>query len=210
MLSAGPDGSVWVSNHYSLYRYKDGAWTRFAHRPEHPFLQATGVKYAPDGSLWFGTFSGVMHWDGTTLTEYTPADGLTGIGVNSIDFSSDGAVWIGTDRGVSRFMPDTVVAVQEKDESPTSFAITGNYPNPFNPSTTISFSLGAPEKVTLTVYDITGRKVRELISGPMSAGAHSVVWDGKDERGKAVSSGVYLSRLEAGGKAETRRMLLIR
>jgi flagellar hook assembly protein FlgD len=93
---------------------------------------------------------------------------------------------------------------------PGTFSLLPNYPNPFNPSTTISFSLPARGKVTLTVYDITGRKVRELISGQVNAGMHSVVWEGKDERGKGVSSGVYLSRLESDDKVITRKMLLMR
>jgi len=207
---AGPDGSVWISNHISLYRYMNGTLTRIAHREEFPYLQPSQMKYAPDGSLWFGTFYGVMHWNGTTLTEYTPADGLAGIGVNSIDFSADGAVWIGTDRGVSRFMPNMVVAVRQKEESPAPFSILGNHPNPFNPSTTISFSLSAPEHVSLAVYDITGRKVRTLVSGPMSAGAHSVVWNGRDSTGNAVASGPYFSRLSINSRVETRKMLLMR
>ncbi|MHB9028899.1 MAG: FlgD immunoglobulin-like domain containing protein [Candidatus Latescibacterota bacterium] len=95
-------------------------------------------------------------------------------------------------------------------EIPNTFILHQNTPNPFNPSTTISFTLPEPGAASLSIYSITGQKIRTLVSGQISGGAHSVVWDGRDERGKAVSSGVYLSRLEAGGKAEARRMLLIR
>jgi hypothetical protein len=96
------------------------------------------------------------------------------------------------------------------DAAPVSFSLTGNYPNPFNPSTTISFSLPSSAPVSLCVYDITGRKVQDLMNGPLSAGAHSVVWDGRDASGKAVSSGVYLSRLTQGEKTVSRRMLLMK
>jgi Tol biopolymer transport system component len=106
---------------------------------------------------------------------------------------------------VMKLLPTTVV-----ETVPVGFALTGNYPNPFNPSTTISFSLPASGDVILSVYDITGRKVRELVNGPLGAGSHSVAWDGRDERGKAVSSGVYISRLTRGGNAVSRRMVLMK
>ncbi len=85
-----------------------------------------------------------------------------------------------------------------------------NSPNPFNPSTAITFTLPAPGRANLIIYDITGRRVRELLSGPLTAGTHSVVWDGKDEHGSAVASGVYISRLTVGKFAATGKMLLVR
>jgi Tol biopolymer transport system component len=93
---------------------------------------------------------------------------------------------------------------------PAGFDLKSNYPNPFNPSTTISFTLPASGPVSLSISDITGRKVRDLVSGPLSAGSHSVVWDGRDASGKAVSSGVYISRLTRGGNAVSRRMVLMK
>jgi flagellar hook assembly protein FlgD len=103
--------------------------------------------------------------------------------------------------------------VNEEDataEVPTVFTLFQNTPNPFNPATAIPFSLSRPERVRLTVYDALGRAVAVLASGSFAAGSHTVRWDGRDTRGNAVSSGVYLYRLDAGGKAETRKMLLAR
>ena len=96
-----------------------------------------------------------------------------------------------------------------EENHPKAFAVS-NYPNPFNPSTTISFTLPASGQARMTVYDITGRKVRELLSGSLPAGAHTAVWDGKDARGIAVSSGVYIARLNAGKFTATGKMLLVR
>ena len=95
-------------------------------------------------------------------------------------------------------------------EVPTVFTLSQNTPNPFNPSTAIAFALSRPERVRLTVYDALGREVALLASGNFSAGSHTVRWEGRDGRGNAVSSGVYLYRLEAGGKSEVRKMLLAR
>jgi hypothetical protein len=94
--------------------------------------------------------------------------------------------------------------------APVGFALTGNYPNPFNPSTTISFTLPSPGAVNLAIYDIAGRKVRDLASGSLPAGFHSVTWDGRDTNGKSVSSGVYISRLTQGERTVSRRMTLMK
>ena len=94
------------------------------------------------------------------------------------------------------------------EETPSTFALTGNYPNPFNPSTTISFTLSSSGTASLSVFNVAGQKVRELVNGPLSAGAHSVAWDGRDMNGKPVSSGVYLSRLIMGNQVSASRMLL--
>jgi Tol biopolymer transport system component len=98
--------------------------------------------------------------------------------------------------------------IEAPEASPHGFAISGNYPNPFNPSTTISLKLPETGTVSLAVYDIIGRKVRDLVNGPLARGAHSLVWDGRDSAGRPVSSGVYLTLLTMNGKSTANRMLL--
>jgi len=95
-------------------------------------------------------------------------------------------------------------------ETPKVFTLNQNAPNPFNPATSISFSLAEDRNTSLVVYDALGRTVRTLVNGPLPAGTHTVRWDGRDDTGAAVSSGVYLYRLTAGGVTETRRMTLVR
>ncbi|MBN2287840.1 MAG: T9SS type A sorting domain-containing protein [Candidatus Glassbacteria bacterium] len=93
------------------------------------------------------------------------------------------------------------------------FTLYQNVPNPFNPSTTISFDLEAgagPLQVLLEVYDLRGRRVAEIFSGPLEGVSHSFVWDGTDSRGRPVSSGVYLYRLNAGTSSAVRKMVLIK
>jgi hypothetical protein len=93
---------------------------------------------------------------------------------------------------------------------PSFAALEQNYPNPFNPATTIRFSLIEPAAVSLRIYDAAGRLVRVLAEGPLSAGTYARAWNGTDSRGAAVSSGVYLYRLDAGSFSRTRKMILIR
>ena len=85
-----------------------------------------------------------------------------------------------------------------------------NRPNPFNPQTILLFRVSVETRVRLAVYDIRGRLVREIADRVFPAGASSVVWDGRNEGGRPVASGVYLTRFEAAGQVHTRKMLLIR
>lgn len=89
-------------------------------------------------------------------------------------------------------------------------AIIGNYPNPFNPVTRIAFDLPQSGLVTLDIYDASGRHVRRLTESSLPAGRNTVLWDGHDESGRSVSSGIYFSRLLMNGDKRTNKMLLLR
>ena len=95
-------------------------------------------------------------------------------------------------------------------ERPLALALEQNAPNPFNPTTTISFALPAGGTVSLVVYDITGTPVRTLVSGVLPAGRHSALWDGLDDAGRDAASGVYLCRLRTRTGTLVRRMTLVR
>ena len=103
-----------------------------------------------------------------------------------------------------------VSGVQEMPTGRTNLRMYQNYPNPFNPQTTISFSLQRDEHVRLDVYSLDGRLVRTLVDGPVSAGPHNEVWNGRDDRGFNVASGAYLYRMTAGTQVEIRRMVLLK
>jgi hypothetical protein len=105
-----------------------------------------------------------------------------------------------------RFGPISAVA----GAPPRRVALHQNSPNPFNPSTLIRFDLPAPSPVRLVVYDVHGRLVRELVAGVLPPGAHRLHWDGRSQAGVEMASGVYLYRLEAGQRSQTRRMILVR
>jgi len=94
---------------------------------------------------------------------------------------------------------------------PLQYALDQNYPNPFNPTTMITFGLPRQSTVTLEVYNILGMKVRTLIAGErMNAAKYSYVWDGKDDAGMSVSSGVYLYRIQTEGFSAAKKMVLMK
>jgi hypothetical protein len=101
-------------------------------------------------------------------------------------------------------------------EIPTTFGLMQNYPNPFNPTTTIRYALPQAATVTLRVYNILGQEVATLVNESQGAGYHTIVWNGRNQYGAQVATGVYLYRLEArpsdGGApfVSTKKMLLMK
>ena len=107
-------------------------------------------------------------------------------------------------------LPVQASPVAAADTLPDAAALLGNWPNPFNPATTVGFSLPQDGPVRLTVHDVRGRLVRVLRDGMVPAGSHQVRWDGRDAGGRAVASGLYLVQLQTTSGREVRKMTLAR
>ena len=105
--------------------------------------------------------------------------------------------------------PDTYVSNDDSVQSPV-ISLAQNFPNPFNPSTTISFELKRPSPASLSIYNMKGQLVRNLVNTDLNAGKHSFVWNGTNDNGQAVASGLYLYRLHADGYRAERKMLLMK
>ena len=104
-----------------------------------------------------------------------------------------------------------VVDVPDQDGIPAAVKLVGCYPNPFNPTTTIKFSLGQAQSVRLSIHDASGRLVNRLVDGEVfPSGVNEVAWGGRDESGRQVSSGVYFYSLSSGNFRETKRMVLVK
>jgi hypothetical protein len=99
--------------------------------------------------------------------------------------------------------------VTVKTRAPT-LAHYQNHPNPFNPATTISFTLPERARVELFIFDLEGKLVRTLVDNTMSGGFKEIVWNGTDSRGDPVSSGVYFCRLKVGKDVSTKKMILLK
>lgn len=112
---------------------------------------------------------------------------------------------------IYKFVGDRSTSVAEQPTAPPQgFHLAQNYPNPFNPTTVIRYEIPQPAQVQLAIYNLLGEKVRTLVDAKESAGVKQVAWDGRNDRGERVSSGVYLYRLEAGEFKMTKRLLLMK
>jgi hypothetical protein len=108
--------------------------------------------------------------------------------------------------------PQIVAGVESPQEPalPDDFSLSPNHPNPFNPATTIEYRVPFRCVVLLEVFNVLGQKVRVLFQGEKSAGSYTVEWDGADDLGRTLASGVYLYRLRAGEFSATKKMLLLK
>ena len=116
------------------------------------------------------------------------------------------ADWIAARTG----LPPADTAIARTDALPSALALEQNFPNPFNSATLIRFSLARDADVELSLYSALGQKIATLVQGSLPAGVHAAAWNGRDERGNVLSSGVYLYELRTAGHAQTRRLLLLR
>jgi hypothetical protein len=105
---------------------------------------------------------------------------------------------------------DVTTHTEENEPLPLSFELHQNFPNPFNPTTSISFSLSEGGQVALEIFNVLGQKVKSLYSGQLPAATHTIEWDATDDRSRKVASGVYFYRLTTEGHSHTRKMVLLK
>tara|TARA_B100002052_G_scaffold94259_2_gene86962 strand:+ start:18322 stop:19125 length:804 start_codon:yes stop_codon:yes gene_type:complete len=100
--------------------------------------------------------------------------------------------------------------VLSNDSSPYSFGLSKNYPNPFNPTTTIGYDVAVAGEVSIIIYDMMGREVKNLVSDYANPGSYSVVWNAKNNQGLEVSAGMYVYKMIAGDFVQVNKMLLVK
>jgi hypothetical protein len=155
---------------------------------------------ANDGTgVWLGdgSLDGTLRFDSIQLS-YDPDDPAA---------ATTGVLYIDDLRLVT---VDVLGIESENRQLAGEYILYPNYPNPFNPTTTVSFTLPAASGVHLDIYNVKGEKVRALVNGYFSAGNYSQVWDGKNSAGRAAPSGVYMLRMISDGGVQVRNMLLLK
>jgi glucose/arabinose dehydrogenase len=166
------------------------------------------IRWTNNGTTSHATTSDAKSlWDSGTLN---PGESFT------FEFDSPGSYPYHCEFHPS--MTGTIVVEsgsQVRDETgdrgrPSRSVLSQNYPNPFNPTTKIQFTLAQPGFVSLRIYDLRGRTVRTLVSQQLSAGYKSVTWDGKNQDGNDVASGVYFYELKVGDFSQSKKMLLLK
>ncbi|MFC1693157.1 Ig-like domain-containing protein [Candidatus Latescibacterota bacterium] len=134
-------------------------------------------------------------------------------GISDCEVDSEGGTLTG---GVSHFSDiaiapkSAVTTAVEEVEMPGEFSLSQNHPNPFNPETTIIYMLPEALHVKLTIYNVLGQHVRTLVNGMKPVGSYSVVWDGTNDAGEKVTSGVYIYRIEAGNLTKYKKLMMMK
>ena len=182
------------------------------------------MVFSPDGTTLAGGGNDgtIQLWDVTTGQLITTFRGHIHW-ISSVAFSPDRGTLASAGRDGTILLwdmspyitPSTPTAVELSPTLPTHTSLLANYPNPFNPNTYIPYQLHAPAHVRLTIYDIRGALIREIDLGYQQAGQYltstsTAQWDGRDQRGQRVASGVYLYQLQAGPVVHGRKMVLVK
>ncbi len=152
-----------------------------------------------------------LYMDGTAVNGDTP---ITETTYTQTDIPAGNHVWVVTAvYTTGESVPSNVfqgTVGTSPNQLPAVTKLNGNYPNPFNPETNISYSVSKPAKVTLTIYNLKGQKVRTLVNDYQQAKNYSVVWNGKDDNGRTVANGVYLYKLKVGKYTATKKMIMMK
>jgi hypothetical protein len=174
-----------------------------------------------------GSGAQAPHWvrlvrRGDTFSAYESADGTSWERVDSETINMAEKIYVGLpvtshdDGVVCEALIDNVTLNGETtladagQETPVSYELHPAFPNPFNPETIIRYDLPIDSNVSIVVYDVQGRSVRTLVDQRIKAGTHRLVWDGTNESGRNVASGVYVYRIQAGGFHAVRKVTLLR
>jgi len=164
------------------------------------------------GQIFAGTYGGGVYRSDNNGDTWTSINtGLTNPFVLALAISSSGHLFAGTwGNGVFRSIQPITSVAENEGVFPQSHVLWQNYPNPFNPETMIQYQLPKQAEVRLEIYNVLGELVRTLVNEKQPPRYYTVRWNGKDEHGRPVASGVYLYSLRAGEFVQVRKMMLIR
>ena len=196
---------MWFGSEQGVKSYDGINWKVFDYRI---INGVTSIAIDKNNVKWFGTYTGLWSFDNKQWIEIYNEDNYYP-DIYTIKIDDAGVIWAGGKKGLISYYPKTVTNVKNTVYL-AEIRIIGISPNPFNSFITLTFLLPSSGSAVLSIYSLTGQKVRTLVSGNQTAGTHSVSWDGRDDSGRAVSSGVYLSRLRMGEKVAIGRMLLLK
>ncbi|TDI94656.1 MAG: T9SS type A sorting domain-containing protein, partial [Caldithrix sp.] len=162
--------------------------------------------YANDGDENFMPRIITTDANGATSVYAADVDGDGDIDVLSASQFDNKIAWYEN----SASLPVTSVNFIRPGSVPQQFILHNNYPNPFNPATTITYDLPEAANVVLKIYNVLGREVRTLLNSHQQPGVKSVVWDGRNAPGIKVGSGIFIYRLQAGDIVQTKKMILLK
>lgn len=174
------------------------------------------VAIDSSNNVWFSYFAllGVGKFDGQNFTHFNHNDGLGADFVYDIFVAKDGKIWFATEGGGVSVLHDTTrTRINQKEklaDKPELFLLHQNHPNPFNENTSIKYNLNSNGLIVFTIYNLSGEEVITLINDFQPAGLYQIAWDGKNNQGKEVSSGIYIAALKCGNLKKSIKLSLIR
>ena len=204
------NGDIWAAGGLALYEKKGDTWISHPFdlslsENDHVFLYK-GVAIDKQNRFWFENYGNPVIYDNGEWYFYKNQNPQ----ISVLHFDADNTMWFTFNRLLGKFGDVPVFVDNDYSSVPTPFTLDTPYPNPFNMSVTIPFSLPEAARVEVSIYSITGQRVRVLQADRLPAGSHALRWDGRDDSGTVVSSGLYIVRVAGGGKIAMRKVVLVK
>ncbi|MHB2149599.1 ligand-binding sensor domain-containing protein [Calditrichota bacterium LG25] len=210
-IAVDSNNHKWIGTYSGLIVYDDSSWTVYnKDNSPLPNNNVYTVYIDQNGTIWLGLDSGyLVEIKNGQWTVYDPLSNGEAPKIIRIDYQ--GNIWGVTAKGTLFSNADIAVKIKKQNLIfPSQVVLYPNIPNPFNSSTTINFYLPKNSPINLSVFDLSGRKIKTLINGYLKAGKHSVQWNGLDEQNNVTASGVYFFVLKAGKITKARKMFLLK
>lgn len=175
--------------------------------------EADRVAVDSSNNIWMSFGNGASKFDGHKFTYFNHENGLSHDLVHNIYIDNKGDIWFATRGGISLLHDTTTTGVTQiayRDNEVQSVSLLQNYPNPFNSITTINYYLVREDKIELSIYNVLGKKVINLIDERQQPGEYQAPWNGEDQQGREVSSGIYFAVLKYGNAKQSIKLGLIR
>lgn len=215
-IHIGADSLQWFGTTQGLFQHRGinskVNWKRFTVSDglPHPLVQAIAEDAV--GQIWVGTKAGVacIQKDLSSSKNYSTVDGLIDNDVRDIAVAAEGSIWLATAGGVSKFSPRPSQVHSPKTAENQQRIKLDIYPNPFNSTTFIEYHFTGVSVPEIAIYNLAGQRVRTLWTGRVSGGHLVVEWNGQNDRGSAVPSGLYLVRCSNGGQLMNQKIMFIK
>jgi hypothetical protein len=213
------DQGQWRGSVFEYWDEDEGCWiysgrAEFTYTSFGSMLSGFGESWDKQNSCWVNSWRFQYEYDQRENLVHAVSenwiDSTWQVIEGSVVFSHFGYFYCFTGLDVRIFYSSTTDVEGAPTHVPERLVLKQNYPNPFNSTTVISYTLDRPQTVTLTIYDLQGRKIRTLVNKKQPAGMHAILWDGNNEQGKAVGTGWYWYRIRTGSNSAVRKMLLIK
>ncbi|UCE05359.1 MAG: T9SS type A sorting domain-containing protein, partial [bacterium] len=212
----GTDSLQWFGTTQGLFQHigidSKINWKRFTLTEGLPHPRVQTITEDATGKIWAGTPDGVscIEKNLSSCLNYSMADGLVHNNVRDIVEDTDGSLWFATAGGVSKFPSTTSFVKMINTTIARCFEQISIYPNPFNICTSLEFKLVHPAYTEISIYNLSGQRVRKLWQGHATDGVHVVQWDGRNDQNCVVSTAVYLARFVSGTEIINKKVLVIK
>jgi len=195
-----------VSSNRGVYKSTDNGSNWFSSGLDTSSVTCLAID--SNGYIYAGTNLGGAYLSNDHANTWTGINsGLTNDHVTELFITPDGHILAGTYYALFR-STQTIVSIDHM--TTMGFSLSQNYPNPFNPTTTLKYNLPETSDITLNIFDITGRNIKQWSVSNQQSGWHEVIWDGTDTHGNIVSTGVYIYSLKAGDFIDTKKMVFMK